>query len=122
MPISQSFVDSLGEHGDKTALLALRKTGSEHWSYRELAECVHAFAQGLIRAALEPGDSVALFAENCREWIAAALGEPCHTQELTREGRGQRAHEKITNALQERVAALMYCRGNPRCGRLLSND
>jgi long-chain acyl-CoA synthetase len=74
MPTSQSFVDSLGEHGDKTALLALRKTDREHWSYRELAECVHSFAQGLIRAGLKPGDSVALFAENRREWIAAALG------------------------------------------------
>jgi long-chain acyl-CoA synthetase len=50
------------------------------------------------------------------------IGKPCHRQELMREGRGQKPHEKITNALQEKVAALIYCHGNPRCGRLPSND
>jgi hypothetical protein len=38
--------------------------------------------------------------------IRVLIGKPCSAQELMRERRGQKLHEKITNALQEKVAAL----------------
>jgi long-chain acyl-CoA synthetase len=38
--------------------------------------------------------------------IRVLIGKPCSAQELMRDGRGQKPHEKITNALQEKVVAL----------------
>jgi long-chain acyl-CoA synthetase len=70
----RSLVDSLTKQGEKTALLALKKKGHQRWSYRQLSDRVLSFANGLARAGFKRGDTVALFAENRPEWIAAALG------------------------------------------------
>jgi long-chain acyl-CoA synthetase len=70
----RSLVDSLTEQGEKTALLALTKKGHQRWSYRQLSDRVLSFTNGLARAGFKRGDTVALFAENCPEWIAAVLG------------------------------------------------
>src|SRR5438270_9134817 len=70
----QSVIDSLGEHSDKTALLVFGKKDRHRWSYKEFAECARSFANGLVRHDFKHGDTVALFAENSPEWIAAALG------------------------------------------------
>jgi long-chain acyl-CoA synthetase len=70
----QSVVDSLSEHGDKTALMVLSKNGRQRWSFEELAACARSFGNGLVRQDFKRGDAVALFAENSAEWIVAALG------------------------------------------------
>src|SRR5947207_15952603 len=70
----QSVIDSLGERGDKTALVVFDKKDRDCWSFQKLAACARAFADGLARQDFKRGDSVALFAENSPEWIAAALG------------------------------------------------
>src|SRR5919204_6700192 len=70
----QSVVDSLSEHGEKTALFALEKKDQHRWSFKKLANCARSFADGLAKDGFKRGDSVALFAENSPEWIAAALG------------------------------------------------
>ena len=70
----QSVGDSLGERGDKTALLAFEKKDRHRWSFEKLASCARSFANGLVEQDFKRGDTVALFAENSSEWIAAALG------------------------------------------------
>jgi long-chain acyl-CoA synthetase len=70
----QSVVDSLGEHGDKTALVVLRKKDRHCWSFQKLAACARTFANGLVRHDFKCGETVALFVENRPEWIAATLG------------------------------------------------
>src|SRR5438067_854489 len=70
----QSVVDSLGEFGEKTALMVLGKKDRQRWSFQELAAGARSFANGLVRQDFKRGDAVALFAENSPEWIAAALG------------------------------------------------
>src|SRR5919108_3647014 len=70
----QSVVDSLSEHGEKTALFALEKKDQHCWSFKKLADCARSFANGLAKADFKRGDSIALFAENRAEWIVAALG------------------------------------------------
>jgi long-chain acyl-CoA synthetase len=70
----QQLVKSLGKKDAKTALLALDRTASRSWSYRELAERAEAFAHGLVKAGCQAGDNIALFAANSPEWIASALG------------------------------------------------
>src|SRR6266568_8821941 len=70
----QSIVDSLGEHDGRTAVLALGKKDQDRWSFEKLANCARSFANGLAKDGFKRGDTVALFAENRPEWIAAALG------------------------------------------------
>src|SRR5437764_6218956 len=70
----QSIVDSLGERGDKTALMVFGKKDLHRWSFEELATRALSFANGLARRDFKRGETVALFAENSPEWIAAALG------------------------------------------------
>lgn len=70
----QSQVDSLGEHGEKPALVALGRKELQCWSFRKLANCARFFANGLAQGDIKRGDTVALFAENRPEWIVAAMG------------------------------------------------
>src|SRR5438045_8381424 len=70
----QSIVDSLGERGDKTALMVFGKKDRHRWSFEELATRARSFANGLARRDFKRGETVALFAENRPEWIAAVLG------------------------------------------------
>src|SRR6266487_3288962 len=70
----QSVVDSLGEHGDKTALLVFGKKDRHRWSFQKLAACARSFGNGLVRHDFKRGDTVILFAENSPQWIVTALG------------------------------------------------
>src|SRR2546430_2162806 len=70
----QSTVDSLSEHGDKTALLVFGKKDRHRWSFQKLAACARSFGNGLVRHDFKRGDTVILFAENSPEWIVTALG------------------------------------------------
>src|SRR5436190_9108203 len=70
----QSTVDSLSEHGDKTALLVFGKKDRHRWSFEKLADCARSFANGLAKDGFKRGDTVILFAENSPEWIVTALG------------------------------------------------
>jgi long-chain acyl-CoA synthetase len=70
----QSLVDSLINHGDHSAIVALHKEGNETWSYAQLAEHSGQFARRLLRQGLAPGDRIAIVARNRPEWLAACLG------------------------------------------------
>src|ERR671930_389454 len=69
----QSLVDALPPHGDRTAVLALRRGDVAEWSYAMLAGHVQRLAAGLAAAGVARGDHVALLADNRPEWIAACL-------------------------------------------------
>ena len=56
---------------DMTALRRRSSAEVAPCTYRELDGQVDAIAVGLLAAGLNPGDRVALFADNCREWLAA---------------------------------------------------
>src|SRR6266852_5890106 len=60
-------------HARARAVFALRKRGSETWSYADLDGCVDRLARGLRHAGLARGDRAAIIADNAPEWIAAAL-------------------------------------------------
>src|SRR5438874_2848683 len=70
----QSVIDSLGERGDKTALVVFGKKDRVRWSFKKLTDCARSFANGLAKNDFKRGDTVALFAENRPEWIASAWG------------------------------------------------
>src|SRR5438132_4328291 len=70
----QSVVDSLREHGKKTALVVFGKKDRYHWSFQELAACALSFANGLVKHDFKRGDTIAIFSENNPESIAAVLG------------------------------------------------
>lgn len=48
--------------------------GEVRWSFGQLGAAVHAAARAVIAHGVEPGDRVAVWASNSREWISAALG------------------------------------------------
>jgi long-chain acyl-CoA synthetase len=67
------LIDVLATHGDRQAVLALRKEGAESWSYEELAEYARRLAHGLTEADVGRGDHVMLFAPSRPEWMVACL-------------------------------------------------
>src|SRR5215210_9140404 len=68
-----SLFDALAEHGDRQAVLALQKEGTESWSYSDLAEHAQRLAHGLGESGVSRGDHVALLATNRPEWMVACL-------------------------------------------------
>src|SRR5918997_3756432 len=71
--LGTSVVDGLSARGGRQALVAFGEEGVEIWSYGELGDLVLRLARGLRGAGVDRGDHVALFAGNCREWVAACL-------------------------------------------------
>src|SRR5438105_4289114 len=69
----RSLIERLSEHGDRPALLALRKQDIEHWSYAKVAGHAQRLARGLIEAGAGKGVPVALLASNRPEWMVACL-------------------------------------------------
>jgi long-chain acyl-CoA synthetase len=67
------LIDVLAERGDRQAMLALQKEGTESWSYSDLAEHARRLAHGLGESGVSRGDPVALLATNRPEWIVACL-------------------------------------------------
>ncbi len=65
-------IDGLAGRGAHPALIALHQDGLHTWSYAELADCVLPLARGLA-GRIERGETVAIFAADRPEWIAACL-------------------------------------------------
>src|SRR5438094_755610 len=73
MKTLKTVVDALGSHGAKTALVVLQKESVERLSFDDLAERATQLAGGLAKNGVQPGESVALFADTGPEAIAACL-------------------------------------------------
>src|SRR6266404_1768620 len=56
----------LSRHGDRPAVVTLRKRDSETWSYADLDGCVERLTRGLHHAGLARGDRAAIIADNGR--------------------------------------------------------
>src|SRR5258707_1172652 len=75
--IGAAFRAVVRRHGKKVALV-VRHQGVR-LTYRDLESRVNEFAAGLLRAGLQPGDRIGIWAPNCVEWTvtqyaAATLG------------------------------------------------
>src|SRR3712207_167633 len=55
------LIDVLAERGDRQAMLALQKEGTESWSYRDLAGHARRLARGLRASGVSRGNPVASF-------------------------------------------------------------
>ncbi len=69
----QTLVQSLGQHGDRTALLGMGARQPQPMSYVELRDQVARLATGLAAAGLAPGQTCVVSAPNCPEWIVSCL-------------------------------------------------
>jgi long-subunit acyl-CoA synthetase (AMP-forming)/phosphate starvation-inducible protein PhoH len=67
------LIDVLAERGDRQAVLALQKEGTESWSYSDLAEHARRLAHGLGESGVSRGNPVALLSANRPELIVACL-------------------------------------------------
>src|SRR5487761_926613 len=73
----QSLIEFLDEYGrrDKEIAVAHRRGyRMERWSYRRIAETARGFASELAARGIAPGERVALWGDNCAEWVAAFFG------------------------------------------------
>jgi acyl-CoA synthetase (AMP-forming)/AMP-acid ligase II len=68
--VPQAFADSVHRHGDRTAVIGEH---GEQLSYRELDVRRIEAARALIALGVQPGDRVAVWGQNCVEWILAGL-------------------------------------------------
>ncbi|HXG20187.1 MAG TPA: AMP-binding protein [Methylomirabilota bacterium] len=73
MDTLQTLVHALAQHGDKPALVALRKHDLEIWSFARLADLTQRLAAGLTAAGVQRGMRVVVMAPNWPEWIVACL-------------------------------------------------
>jgi fatty-acyl-CoA synthase len=64
--IGDLFDQTVALHGDHDALVD--RVGGHRWTYAELNDEVVALAHGLLRAGIEKGDRVGIWAPNCAEW------------------------------------------------------
>ena len=48
--------------------------GDRRWTFAELWRDARAAASAFLESGLKPGDRVAIWGPNCREWILASLG------------------------------------------------
>src|SRR6266704_2113379 len=69
----RTLVDGLAGHGDRPAVLVLRKQNIERWTYAKLADQARRLAQGLLKAGVGKGVPVGLLASTRPEWIVACL-------------------------------------------------
>jgi non-ribosomal peptide synthetase component E (peptide arylation enzyme) len=67
METLQKLLPAVTAHGDKPALVALRKHDSEVWSFAQLGDRAHRLADGLARAGLTRGARALVFAPNGEE-------------------------------------------------------
>jgi long-chain acyl-CoA synthetase len=113
------FFDS-AEHGDDKPFLWAKVGGKYHaLSWAEVADTVNRLARGLVALGIEPGDRVALAAENRPEWAiadlaimsAAAITVPAYTTNTIDDHRhvfgnsGARAVIASKPPISERAAA-----------------
>ena len=66
----QAFADSARRHASRTAVIT--ESGAQ-WTYADLDRRRFEAARALLAAGLQPGDRVAIWAQNCEEWIVAGL-------------------------------------------------
>jgi len=71
--ILQCLPETLSEHGENPAVLAVGENDVESVSYAALAKQVDRLARKLVAAGIEKGDHVALFAGPSEAWIVSCL-------------------------------------------------
>jgi fatty-acyl-CoA synthase len=64
--IGDNLRRTVAEHGEREALVEV--ASGRRWTYAELGAAVERFAAGLLRAGVEKGDRVGIWAPNCAEW------------------------------------------------------
>lgn len=69
-----SLLDSWGERGDRTAIVAFREGRSETWSYGRIASAARAFGGGMLAHGVSRLEPVVICACNSPEWVIAYFG------------------------------------------------
>jgi long-chain acyl-CoA synthetase len=69
------LLDSCSVHARKVAFQQAAEAGYEQLTYGELGEMTRRFAGALVGAGFQPGDRLAIVAENRLEWVVAFFGQ-----------------------------------------------
>jgi acyl-CoA synthetase (AMP-forming)/AMP-acid ligase II len=66
----QAFADAARRHASRTAVIT---ESGEQWTYAQLDARRIDAARALLACGTQPGDRIAIWAQNCEEWIVAGL-------------------------------------------------
>jgi len=69
-----SLLESWGGRGERAAIVAFGKGGSETWSYGRIAAAARGFALGMVAGGLARLEPVMICARNSPEWVIAYFG------------------------------------------------
>lgn len=71
LTIGDYFDEIVKKHADTNALVS--RAESIRWTWQQLHEQVHSAAAGLLALGLQPGDRLAIWAQNCSAWLVTQL-------------------------------------------------
>jgi HIP---CoA ligase len=103
-----AFAESVRRHGDRTAVIT--ESGAS-WTYAELDARRIEAARALIGLGIRPGDRVAIWAQNCEEWIVAGLAVHAVGAAIVPINTRMKG-EEAGYILQKSGARLLFCTGN----------
>ena len=104
----RSFTDAAHRHASRTAVLT---ESGQAWTYAELDARRIEAARALIACGIQPGERVAIWAQNCEEWIVAGLAVHAAGAILVPVNTRMKG-EEAGYVLQKSGARLLFCAGS----------
>jgi HIP---CoA ligase len=106
--VAQQFADSVKRHARRFAVIT---ESGESWTYAELDQKRVQAARALIALGIRSGDRVAIWAQNCEEWIVAGLAVLTTGAVLVPINTRMKG-EEAGYVLKQSGARLLFCPGN----------
>jgi HIP---CoA ligase len=103
----QLFAESARRHAARTAVLS---ESGQSWTYADLDARRLEAARALLASGIQPGDRVAIWAQNCEEWIVAGLAAHAVGAVIVPVNTRMRG-EEAGYILQKSGARLLFCAG-----------
>src|SRR5688572_30808880 len=105
--VAQQFADCVKRHARRFAVIT---ESGESWTYAELDQKRVQAARALIALGIRPGDRVAIWAQNCEEWIVAGLAALTTGAVLVPVNTRMKG-EEAGYVLKQSGARLLFCPG-----------
>ncbi|MGH8529331.1 MAG: FadD3 family acyl-CoA ligase [Nevskiales bacterium] len=106
--VPAAFLEAVTHYASRTAVIA---EDGQSWSYAELDRLRQQAAQALLAFGIQPGDRVAIWAQNCAEWIVTGLAIHSIGAVLVPVNTRMRGNE-AGYVLEKSGARMLFCTGN----------
>lgn len=106
--VPQAFADAARRYGARSAVIT---EDGQRWSYAELDQSRVEAARALLALGIKHGDRIAIWAQNCAEWIVAGLAIHSIGAVLVPVNTRMRGNE-AGYVLEKSGARVLFCTGN----------